>query len=145
MEPRAGSDRSFFKPPQANVNTKQNTGIPPHRPPADRRSTLNRRGARCISENGHAKRCTHLATRPASGTIVLARPRRIAETPAGGMSVELKTETCYFHTFQQIDLSPSVHSFPPCSARNAARRSEGVSRPRKRVSHLFLQRRRQTS
>lgn len=127
------------------MNTNQNTGIPPHHPPADRQSTPNRRGARCISGNEHAKRCTHLATRPASGTIVRARPRRIAETPAGGMSVELRTETCYFHTFQQIDLRPSVHSLPPCSACKAARRSEGVSWSRKRVSHLFLRGQGQTS
>jgi hypothetical protein len=55
------------------------------------------------------------------------------------MSVELISKR-YINprTFQHIDLSPSVHTFPPCSARNAARRSEGVSRPRNNVSHLFL-------
>lgn len=87
---KAGSDRSFHERLQPDVNIKRNTGIPPHRPPADRLSTQDHQGALYISESGHARRCTHRATRPACGTIVRARRYRIEERPAGGMSVELE-------------------------------------------------------
>lgn len=84
-------------------------GIPLHRPPADRLSTPGHRGARCISGNGHARRCTHLATRLVSGTIVRARHCRIAGRPAGGMSVGLFIQAGFFaSTDLPADRSQSV-------------------------------------
>lgn len=63
------------------------------------------------------------------------RGRRRVETPGCKWKAQAGSSV---HTFQQIDLSPSLHRVVFCADLSAVRRLEVVSWPRNRVSHLRL-------
>lgn len=117
---------------------KLDFNIPRHRPLVDRPSTRDHLGVRYISRNGREGHHRRPATRRSSVPIARGRGRQKAKIPAVNISPSFKSCLLHAHTFQQIDLNPSLHSFRPCSPRRADWRSEAVSLPRNRISHLFL-------